>query len=151
MCFSDRPIVCGCSMNADNRPVAQITQCTSPISYKAPYCNRRAHVRIFMLQNVSLWDICLMHCGICETDPLVYASVYTTWRSCNIINELDITFLAYDGSEKLEYIDSIVQDCSDSCALTMALLQSWAKKSIWYHIKSVKLPQFGTHQLNINY
>ena len=24
------------------------------------------HMCIFLLQNVALWDICLMHCGLCE-------------------------------------------------------------------------------------
>ena len=26
----------------------------------------------YLLQNVALWDICLMHCGICEMDSLLY-------------------------------------------------------------------------------
>ena len=29
-----------------------------------------AHVCTFLLQNDALWDIYLMHCGICEMGPL---------------------------------------------------------------------------------
>ena len=50
-----------------NVHVAQTPQCTSPISYNAPICNRNVHVcEHFCYKNSSLWDICLMHCYICE-------------------------------------------------------------------------------------
>ena len=49
---------------SSNRPVAQIPQCTSPISHNAPFCNRNVHT--FLLENGALWDICLVHYGICE-------------------------------------------------------------------------------------
>ena len=38
----------------------------SPISRNAPLCNRNVHACTFLLQSGALWDICLMHCGICE-------------------------------------------------------------------------------------
>ena len=49
-----------------SRPVAQIPQCTSPVSYNAQFCNWNVHVRTFLLQKGVLWDSCLMHSGICE-------------------------------------------------------------------------------------
>ena len=52
-----------CSMN---RSIAQIPQCTSPLPHHAPYCDRNVHVCTFLSQNGALWDICLMHCGICD-------------------------------------------------------------------------------------
>ena len=53
---------------AANRPVAQIPQCTSSITHNAQFCNRNMHIHVctFLLQNGASWDICLMHCGICE-------------------------------------------------------------------------------------
>ena len=47
-----------------NRPIAQIPQCTKPISHNALFCNKN------MLENDPLWVIGLMHCGICEMDDL---------------------------------------------------------------------------------
>ena len=47
-----------------NRSIAQIPQCTKPISNNAPFCNRN------MLENGALWVICLMRCGTCEMDDL---------------------------------------------------------------------------------
>ena len=44
-----------------NRPVSQIPQCTSPISYNAPFCNRNVHI------SVIKWCIMRylsMHCTI---------------------------------------------------------------------------------------
>ena len=50
-----------------NRPVAQIPQCTTAISHNAPFCNRNVHVCAhFCYKNGALWDICVMHCVICE-------------------------------------------------------------------------------------
>ena len=51
-------------------PAAQIPQCNSPISHNAPFCNRNVHVCTFLLQNGALWDIHLMHHGICKIGPL---------------------------------------------------------------------------------
>ena len=41
-------------------------------SHNAPLCNRNIYIHTctFLLRNGALWDICLMHCGICEI-PLV--------------------------------------------------------------------------------
>ena len=51
--------------------VAQIPQCNSPISHNAPSCNRNVHVSAhFCNKNGTLWDICLMHCGIYEISLL---------------------------------------------------------------------------------
>ena len=55
---------------APNRPVAQIPQCTNPISHNVPLCNRNVHVCTFLLQNGALWDSCLMFCGNCEMAPM---------------------------------------------------------------------------------
>ena len=55
------------SVGLNNRPVAQIPQCTGPIAHNAPFCNRNVHM------SVTKWcivvHICLMHCGICEMGP----------------------------------------------------------------------------------
>ena len=48
-----------------NRPISQIPECIYAITHNAPFCNR--NVCTFLLQNGALWDIFLMHCGICET------------------------------------------------------------------------------------
>ena len=40
---------------------------SSPMSHNAPFCNRNA-----LLQNGTWWDICPMHCGICETVLLAH-------------------------------------------------------------------------------
>ena len=36
------------------------------ISHKIPFYKRNVHVCTFLSQNGTLWDICLMHRGICE-------------------------------------------------------------------------------------
>ena len=46
--------------------ITQIPQCSSPITPNAEFCYRNVHVSTFLLQNAALWDVCLMHCGICE-------------------------------------------------------------------------------------
>ena len=43
--------------------ISQTAHCTCPISHNAPFCNR----------NGALWDICLMHCGVCEVGLLSYS------------------------------------------------------------------------------
>ena len=49
-----------------NRPVAQIQQCTSPISRYTPFLTEicTAQLCTFLIQNGALWDICLIHCWI---------------------------------------------------------------------------------------
>ena len=46
--------------------VAHIPQCTNTTPHDAPFCNKNVHMCAHLLQNGALWDICLMHCGICE-------------------------------------------------------------------------------------
>ena len=53
-----------------NRPVAQIPQCTSPISHNAPLCNRNVHTCAHFCYRVVHCGIFLMHCGICEMELL---------------------------------------------------------------------------------
>ena len=36
------------------------------MSHHAPFCNRNVHTCTFLLQNSALWEIGLVHCGICE-------------------------------------------------------------------------------------
>ena len=40
-----------------NRPLVQIPQCTSPVSYSAPFCNRNVHICAHFCYR-------LLHCGI---------------------------------------------------------------------------------------
>ena len=51
------------------RPIIKIPQSTSPISHNATFCDR--NVCTFLLQNGALWDICMMHCWICEMESIV--------------------------------------------------------------------------------
>ena len=66
--------------------VAQILQCTSPISHNAPFCNRNVHMCTFLLQNGALWDICLMHCKSCEMGLLTYLVANHLNGQCSILN-----------------------------------------------------------------
>ena len=43
--------------------------------HNAPFCSRNVHVYTLLLQNGALWDICLMHCGICDMGLLSSANV----------------------------------------------------------------------------
>ena len=52
----------------------QILQCSSCISHNAPLCNRCEHLCTFPLLSGELWDIFLMHCGICEMNLCCSAS-----------------------------------------------------------------------------
>ena len=62
-----------------NRSISQIPQCTSPTSHNAPFCYRNVHMCTFLLQSGALWDICLMHCGICEM------GLYQCWAVYNLV------------------------------------------------------------------
>ena len=44
--------------------ISKILQCIRQISHNTPFCNRNVHTCTFLLQNVALWNICRMHCGI---------------------------------------------------------------------------------------
>ena len=54
-------------------------QCTILISHNAPFCNRNVHMCAH-LQNGALWDICLVHCGICGIGLLTERTI--AWREC---------------------------------------------------------------------
>ena len=45
------------------RPVAQIPQCTSPMSHNATFCNRNVHICAHFCYKMMH---CVMRCGICE-------------------------------------------------------------------------------------
>ena len=45
-------------------PIWQIPQCIRQISHNAPFCNRNVHISVTK-QNRALWDMGLMHFGIC--------------------------------------------------------------------------------------
>ena len=50
-----------------NFTVSQIPQCVRQISHNAPFCDRNVHTSThFFYKFGALWDICLIHCGICE-------------------------------------------------------------------------------------
>ena len=89
---------------ACNRPVAQISQCTSPIAHNAPFCYRKfAHVCMFLLQNGALWDIiCLMHCAICEMGLLSTCGHYQLSYACCwfvlVYNKTNLSGDPYEGS-----------------------------------------------------
>ena len=50
------------------RPVAQIPQCTLPISHNAPFCNRNVHTCAHLCYK-------MVHCGICEMVYLTLESL----------------------------------------------------------------------------
>ena len=67
--YSTADVLFGVALNKDtdmlaypNRPVIQI-QHISPISHNASFVTEMCTC---LLQNGALWDISLMHCGICE-------------------------------------------------------------------------------------
>ena len=45
--------------------ISQIPQCIRQITHNAPFSN------IFLLQNGALWDMGLVHCGICAIGLLI--------------------------------------------------------------------------------
>ena len=49
-----------------NRLISQNPQCIRQISHNAPVCNRNV-----LLQNGALWDMVLVHCGICTAGLLI--------------------------------------------------------------------------------
>ena len=50
------------SIASGNRPVSQIPECIRQVSHNAPFGNR--HMCTFLLLNIALWDMGLLHCGI---------------------------------------------------------------------------------------
>ena len=62
--------------NMPNRPNSQSHYAPVPYPPKnAPLFNRNVHACTFLLQNVALWDVCLMHCGISVIGVIVVISV----------------------------------------------------------------------------
>ena len=59
-----------------NRSISQIPQCIRQISHNTSVCNRNVHT--FLLQSGALWDIILVHCGICE---MVLLYIYIPWSN----------------------------------------------------------------------
>ena len=59
-----------------------------------------AHVCTFLSQNGALWDICLMHCGICKVGLLApYWSMNITW--CPITGTLaDLLWTGLPGNDE---------------------------------------------------
>ena len=68
-------MMCKCLDAREIRQMSEIPQCTSPICHNAPLGNRNVHVCIFLLQSGALWDICQIHCGICEMSLLQWVSM----------------------------------------------------------------------------
>ena len=46
------------------KPISQIPQCNRWISHNAPFCNTNVHISHFCYK--------MVHCGICEMDPLTH-------------------------------------------------------------------------------
>ena len=65
--------------------VAQIPQCTSLKSHNVPFYIRNVHVCTFLLQNSALWDICHMHCGICEVSQNLHNRRFNSLWPCDAI------------------------------------------------------------------
>ena len=64
---------------ACNRPISQIPKCICAISHNATFCDRNVHMCAHLLQNGALWDICLVHCGICEIGLLHVPALDTSF------------------------------------------------------------------------
>ena len=52
-----------------------------------------AHMCTFLLQNDALWDICLMHCGICEMGPFCLGTSMTIFSLLYLRTESKMSFL----------------------------------------------------------
>ena len=59
-----------------NRPISQIPECTCSISHNASIQNRNVHLYVM---NGALWDMELMHSGICELGHL--EGIISNWYS----------------------------------------------------------------------
>ena len=58
-----------------SRPDAWVPQCISPTSHSAPYYGGGMHMCAHLCCGVvHLWDVCLVHCGICEMGLLPWAN-----------------------------------------------------------------------------
>ena len=55
--------------------ISQIPQCIRQITHNAPFSN------IFMLQNGALWDMGLVHCGICAMGLLINQNLFSVNKS----------------------------------------------------------------------
>ena len=60
------------SRSNGNRSISQIPQWIFQMSHNAPFCNRKMHTRIFVLQNDALWNMELVHCGRLFFEQEVY-------------------------------------------------------------------------------
>ena len=63
-----------------NRPISQIPKCIRQISLYEPICNRNMH------KNDALWDIALVHFGICATGLSSTALPFSKLRSRRGVN-----------------------------------------------------------------
>ena len=69
-----------------DRPISQIPPCIRQISHNAPFCNRNVHTCTFLLQIGALWDVGLVHCGICPK------SLFTMNTQCAICCYIHMIF-----------------------------------------------------------
>ena len=59
----------------NNSSISQISQCIRQITHNAPFSN------IFLLQNGALWDMGLVHCGICAMGLLINQKLFWVNKS----------------------------------------------------------------------
>ena len=59
----------------NNSSISQIPQCIRQITHDAPFSN------IFMSQNGALWDMGLVHCGMCAMGLVINQNLFLVNKS----------------------------------------------------------------------
>ena len=82
-----------------NTLISQFPQCIAQISHNAPFYNRNVHKCTFLLQNGALWDMWLVHCGICATGLFKCTIFHHTLQ---LLNTLQVTVCHHFSNKPLD-------------------------------------------------
>ena len=123
-----------------NRPVAQIPQCTSPISHNASFCNR--NMQTFVLQNDALQDIGMMH------------NLWDLW-DWSITKLYALSSYTHDDINDMFKFSSLLALCEGNPPVTCGFPSHGASNvELWYFLwcwqeqaigQTTELPVFGMH------
>ena len=109
-----------------NKSISQIPQRLREISHNAPLFNRNVHTCTFLLQSGTLWDIGLVHCGICGVDLLKFPAGS---QVCHRLQQAGVTTIF--------------------CCCGQDLVQNWSHSqltlgSLWdfYHDLQIRWPEW---------
>ena len=85
----------------------------STISNNVPFYNKKVLLCIFLLQNGALWDIRLMHCGICEMTLLGYYW-FNGWSTEGVYffvgNQVQVSWTSFMDNKLLMSLLSFMND-----------------------------------------